>query len=178
MMYKKKTSLKRRMFALALIPTFGAGIAVTAIPSVARVLKSFAETPVSMPSETFEALPDGPSKERDVFVAVETQADFPGGMTKLMQWLSDNVVYPKEAEKAGIQGRVIIRFIIEADGTVTDPQIVKGVARELDKEAIRVVRSMPKWTPAQNGGKDVASYFTMPINFKLQNDEKTEAKND
>ncbi|MDE6632592.1 MAG: energy transducer TonB, partial [Muribaculaceae bacterium] len=81
---------------------------------------------------------------------------------------------PKEAEKANIQGRVIIKFIIEADGSVTNPQIVKGVSPELDKEAIRLVRAMPKWTPAKNNGTNVASYFTIPISFKLKADTPKE----
>ncbi|MDE5814466.1 MAG: hypothetical protein K2H72_09275, partial [Muribaculaceae bacterium] len=85
MMYKKKTSVKRRMFALALIPAIGAGIAVTAIPSVAGVLGSLAETTVSNEASSAMSMPTLPSEERDVFVAVEHQADFPGGMPALMQ---------------------------------------------------------------------------------------------
>lgn len=177
MMYKKKTSLQRRLFALALIPAIGAGIAVTSIPAVAGVLKSIAETSASNPVEAIAAVPDETSKERDVFVAVETQAEFPGGMKALMEWLSNHVEYPKEAEKAGIQGRVIIKFIIEADGAVTHPEILKGVSPELDKEAMRLVRAMPKWIPGKNNGKDVASYFTIPIAFWLSKDTPKEETN-
>ena len=177
MMYNKKTSLRRRLFALALIPAIGAGIAVTSIPSVAGVLKSIAEASVVNPDSKITPIPDETTKEREVFVAVQDQAEFPGGMPELMHWLADHVNYPKEAEKAGVQGRVIIKFIIEADGTVTNPQIVKGVSPELDKEAMRLVRAMPKWTPARNNGTNVASYFTIPIAFWLKKDTPTEETN-
>ena len=172
MMYKKKTSLKRRLSALALVPAIGAGIAVTAIPSVAEVLQSIAETPVSIPSEMNAYAPDKAPKERDVYVAVENVAEFPGGMEDLMKWLNDHIVYPKEAEKEGIQGRVIIKVVIEADGSVTNPEIIRGVSPALDEEAIRIVSEMPKWQAAKVNGKEVASYFHLPIVFRLNKDEK------
>ncbi|MDE6379578.1 MAG: M56 family metallopeptidase [Muribaculaceae bacterium] len=172
MMYKKKTSVKRRMFALALIPAIGAGIAVTAIPSVAGVLGSLAETTVSNEASSAMSMPALPQEERDVFVAVEHQADFPGGMPALMQWLSRNIRYPEAAMKADIQGRVIVKFVVEADGSVTNAEIVKGVSEELDTEALRVVNDMPKWTPGKVNGKDVASFFTIPINFRLEVEKK------
>ena len=175
MMYKKKTSLRRRLFALALIPAIGVGIAVTSVPAVAGVLRSIAEVSVSNTTDTNPPVSDETSKEREVFVAVEHQADFPGGMPELMKWLGNHIEYPKEVEKAGIQGRVIIKFIIEADGTVTDPHIVKGVSPELDKEAIRLVSQMPKWIPAQVNGRDVASYFTIPVMFRLVEDKKEDS---
>ena len=115
---------------------------------------------------------------KNIFVAVEEQAVFPGGMPELMKYLAMNIRYPKEAHDANIQGRVIIKFIVNEDGSISDAKVVRGVSKELDEEATRVVMSMPKWTPGKNGGKPVASYFTIPISFKLQSPEKNDAAED
>ncbi|MDE7346671.1 MAG: M56 family metallopeptidase [Muribaculaceae bacterium] len=167
MMYEKKTSLQRRLFVLTLVPAIGAGIGVTAIPSVAGILRTIAETSGSNPTKAIATVPDETPEERAVFIAVEDPAEFPEGMEALMKWLSNNVVYPQEAEKAGIQGRVIVRFVIEADGTVTHPEIIRGISPEIDAEVVRLINSMPKWTPGKVNGKEVASYFTLPVVFRL-----------
>ncbi len=151
-----------------LILALGAGTAVTAIPSVAGVLESLANEAFS---STAEAASDQDKDNRDVFVAVETMAEYPGGMEALMHYLMNNIRYPEEAYKNDIQGRVIIKFVIEKDGAVTNAEVVKGVSPELDQEALRVVSSLPKWNPGKVGGKDVASYFTLPVNFRIQKDE-------
>ena len=167
MMYEKKASLRRRLFALTLVPAIGAGIAVTVIPSVARILRAIAETSGSTKDEANAAVPAETQKEREVFIAVEEPAEFPDGMDALMKWLYDHIDYPEEAEKAGIQGRVIVKFVIEADGTVTHPEIVRGISPEVDAEVVRLMNSMPKWTPGKVNGKEVASYFTLPVVFRL-----------
>ena len=105
----------------------------------------------------------------EVFTAVERPAQFPGGDAKRTQWLSSHVRYPEMAQQNGVQGRVIVKFIVEKDGKISSPSIVKGVDEDLDREAMRVVMAMPKWQPATNNGKPVNSYFTMPVIFKLQN---------
>ena len=107
-------------------------------------------------------------KEEEVFVAVEQQAEFPGGMPALMKWLSNNIRYPEAAQQNDVQGRVIVKFIVEKDGSVSQAQIVKGVDKDLDKEALRVVNKMPKWQAGKNNGVAVRSYFTLPVNFRLQ----------
>ncbi len=114
-----------------------------------------------------EPEPEKP-KEDEVFVAVEQQAEFPGGMAALMKWLGNNIRYPEAAQQNDVQGRVIVKFIVEKDGSVTQAQIVKGVDKDLDKEALRVVGKMPKWQAGKNNGVPVRSYFTLPVNFKLQ----------
>ena len=107
-------------------------------------------------------------KEDEIFVAVEQQAEFPGGMPALMKWLSNNIRYPEAAQQNDVQGRVIVKFIVEKDGSVSQAQIVKGVDKDLDKEALRVVNKMPKWQAGKNNGVAVRSYFTLPVNFRLQ----------
>ena len=115
-------------------------------------------------------------KERgEVYVAVEKQAEFPGGIQALMQWLSMNVRYPEDAMKNDAQGRVIVKFVVNADGSISDPTVLKGVETSLDKEAVRVVRAMPKWIPAENQGQKVASYFNLPIAFKLSSPEPNDS---
>lgn len=107
-------------------------------------------------------------KEEEIFVAVEQQAEFPGGMAALMKWLSNNIRYPEAAQQNDVQGRVVVKFVVEKDGSVSQAQIVKGVDKDLDKEALRVVNKMPKWQAGKNNGVAVRSYFTLPVSFKLQ----------
>ena len=105
----------------------------------------------------------------EIFVVVEKQPEFPGGTTALMKFLGDNIKYPVIAQENGIQGRVITNFVVERDGSISDVQVVRGQDPSLDKEAIRVIKTMPKWTPGQQRGKPVRVRFTLPVVFRLQN---------
>ena len=107
-------------------------------------------------------------KEEEIFQAVEQQAEFPGGMPALMKWLSSNIRYPEAAQQNDVQGKVIVKFVVEKDGSVSQATILKGVDKDLDKEALRVVNKMPKWQAGKNNGVAVRSYFTLPVNFRLQ----------
>ncbi len=104
-----------------------------------------------------------------IFVAVEQPAEFPGGPAAMMKWLSNNIRYPEAAQQNGISGRVVVKFVVEKDGSIGSPTIVKGVDRDLDQEALRVVKRMPKWQPGKNNGQPVRSYFNLPVTFRLQN---------
>lgn len=115
-----------------------------------------------------EPEPEKP-KEEQIFQAVEQPADFPGGQAALMKWLSNNIRYPESAQQNDIQGRVIVKFVVEKDGSIGHAQILKGVDKDLDREALRVVNKMPKWQAGKNNGVAVRSYFTLPVTFKLQN---------
>lgn len=118
---------------------------------------------VGPPTPTVE---DG--DEGEIFEVVEQQPAFPGGMEKLMQWLSKNLKYPASAQENGTQGRVIVQFVVNKDGSIVEPKVVKSVDPALDKEAIRVVSNMPKWTPGKQRGKPVRVRFTLPVTFRLQ----------
>ncbi len=107
-------------------------------------------------------------KEEEIFQAVEQPAEFPGGQAALMKWLGSNTRYPEEAQKNDVQGGVIVKFVVEKDGSVSQATILKGVDKDLDKEALRVVNKMPKWQAGKNNGVSVRSYFTLPVVFKLQ----------
>ena len=104
----------------------------------------------------------------EVFLVVEEQPEFPGGMAKLMKYFSDNVRYPVVAAENGIQGRVICQFTVWRDGSIRDIVVVRGVDKSLDKEAVRLIENMPKWKPGKQRGKEVSCKFTVPVSFRLQ----------
>lgn len=109
-----------------------------------------------------------PEQEDKVYEAiVDVRPSFPGGDGKLWEWISQHIVYPPGCYESHIQGRVVIRFMIKADGSVGETEIIRGVYPELDKETLRVVKSLPKFNPAILNGKAVDYWFTLPITFKL-----------
>ena len=117
------------------------------------------------------AAPEPPKQqveENKVFDVVEQMPSFPGGMGALMSWLSQNIKYPVIAAENGVQGRVIVQFVVEKDGSITDVKVAKSVDPSLDKEASRVVSAMPKWTPGKQNGSAVRVKYTVPVTFKLQ----------
>ena len=107
-------------------------------------------------------------EETKVFDVVEQMPSFPGGPSALMQYLSSNIKYPVVAEENGVQGRVVCTFVVERDGSITDVRVVKSVDPSLDKEAVRVVKSMPKWIPGKQNGSAVRVKYTVPVTFRLQ----------
>jgi len=115
------------------------------------------------------AQPEPPKEEETkVFDVVEQMPSFPGGPGELMAYLSKNIKYPVVAEENGVQGRVIVTFVVEKDGSITDVRVVKSVDPSLDKEAQRVVKSMPKWIPGKQNGAAVRVKYTVPVTFRLQ----------
>ena len=112
--------------------------------------------------------PVKPAEDTKVFDVVEQMPSFPGGPSALMQYLSSHIKYPVVAEENGIQGRVICTFVVGKDGSISNAQVVKGVDPSLDKEAIRVINSMPKWIPGKQNGSSVNVKYTLPVTFRLQ----------
>ena len=106
-------------------------------------------------------------KNNMVFDVVEVMPQFPGGQIAMMKYIMENMKYPEQAMKEGIQGRVTVRFIVEKDGSISDVKPVLSVHPLLNKEAVRVVESMPKWTPGKHNGKPVRVRFNLPVMFKL-----------
>jgi TonB family protein len=99
--------------------------------------------------------------------SVEVMPSFPGGLSALFKYLSMNVVYPIAAEENGIQGRVLVAFIVEKDGSIIEARVVKSVDPSLDKEALRVIKSMPRWIPGKQDGVPVRVRYNVPVNFRL-----------
>lgn len=122
------------------------------------------------------------STDDDVYEVVEKMPKFPGGGAELMKYLSSNIKYPVEAHKAGIQGRVVVSFVVNKDGTVKDAKIVRSVDKSIDAEALRVISAMPKWQPGYQDGKAVSVRYTVPVTFRLTGESRkvqsTEAGND
>lgn len=115
------------------------------------------------------AQPEPPKEEETkVFDVVEQMPSFPGGPSALMQFLSSNIKYPVVAEENGVQGRVVCTFVVEKDGSITDVRVIKSVDPSLDKEAMRVVKSMPRWIPGKQNGSAVRVKYTVPVTFRLQ----------
>lgn len=122
--------------------------------------------PVYPPS--LEVPTDKEPVEQVIFEVAEVMPEFSGGTVALMQYLSKNIRYPLGAQDNGIQGKVIVQFIVDIDGSVTHPVVVRSVDPYLDKEALRVVSSMPKWKPGMQRNTPVRVKYTIPVTFKLQ----------
>ena len=107
-------------------------------------------------------------KKEEIFTAVEQMPQFPGGEAELMKYVANHIKYPTMAAENNIQGRVVVKFVVKKDGSVGEVQVLRGKDPDLDKEAVRVVRTLPKFIPGKMNGQAVAVWFTLPINFKLQ----------
>lgn len=119
------------------------------------------QAPIEAPVEEEE--------EEVVFVVVESMPEFPGGQQQLYKYINENIKYPVIAQENGIQGRVICQFVVNRDGSLVDIDVVRSSGEpSLDKEAVRVIKSMPKWKPGKQRGKPVRVKYTLPINFRLQ----------
>ena len=124
---------------------------------------ALAQQPDSLRMDTIEEV-----VEQELFGMIpETMPSFRGGEQKLFEFIGKNVVYPKEAIEAGVEGRVFVEFYIEKDGTVCDAKVLRGIGYGCDEEALRVIGLMPKWSPGKQRGKAVRVRYTLPINFKL-----------
>jgi protein TonB len=107
-------------------------------------------------------------EEAEIFTVVESMPTFPGGMGALMKYLAENIKYPPLAKESGIQGRVFINFVVEPDGRISNVKVLRGIGGGCDEEAVRVIKSMPKWKPGKQRGKAVRVQYRMPIKFTLQ----------
>lgn len=105
--------------------------------------------------------------EEDLFFVVEDQPEFPGGTNAYLDYLKNNLVYPDSCRDNNVQGRVIVTFIVEKDGSISKPEIVKSVNRLFDAEALRLITNMPKWNPGKHKGEICRVKYTLPINFRL-----------
>ena len=186
MMYNQKSSATRRMRAFAFVPAAALALAVLNIPAVASGLGTVsnakvtdftsdvqAATPLAvsldMASEApVSATPTAPAAAAEP----DRYASFPGGEMEMMKFLMNNMKYPEDAAKADKQGRVIVKFNVEPDGSLTDLEVEKAVFPSLDEEALRVVRLMPKFEPAVENGKPVRTTYVLPVMFKLAPDKK------
>ena len=118
-------------------------------------------------TEEAEKISEASAQDGDVFTVVEQQPEYPGGYDSMLEFLRQNVRYPEDARAQGLEGTVYVSFIVEKDGAVTNPKVIRGVAPSVDQEAHRVVEMFPKWQPGKQDGQPVRVRFVMPIKFKL-----------
>jgi periplasmic protein TonB len=105
---------------------------------------------------------------KEIFTVVEEQPGYPGGDEARIKFLQENIKYPEEAKELGVQGKVFVTFVVEVDGSITDVRVLRGIGAGCDEEAIRVVKSMPRWVPGKQRGQPVRVQFNLPIKFTLQ----------
>ena len=107
-------------------------------------------------------------KNEKVFDVVEQMPEYPGGMQALFEFLKENIKYPEDAQKQKVEGRVLAKFVVETDGSISNIEVVKHAFPSLDAEAVRVIQAMPKWAPGKQKGQAVRVKFVVPINFNLK----------
>lgn len=140
----------------------------TEINDELELLDSEASEDTEIVFQEVEVVEEEPEESNEVFVIVEQMPVFPGGDEALRKYLAQSVKYPVIAQENGIQGRVFVSFVVSAKGEVTNVKVARPFDPNLDKEAVRVVQSMPKWSPGMQRGKPVKVAYTVPINFVLQ----------
>lgn len=167
MMNKKKSNGTGRIkYALFMLPAFALLVAGNTSCSQGASEKQDAKEETVAPDSVAD-LTDSVAKD-EVFMVAEQMPEFPGGMKEMLKFLQDNVKYPESAMKKNVQGRVIVQFVVEKDGTPTEFNVVRSVDPDLDAEALRVLKTMPKWKPGMQRGEVVRVKYTVPVAFKLQ----------
>ena len=170
MMNKKKTNGAGHIkYALFAIPAFALLLAGNiSCSSEATKTDDVKENAATEKANEAEVIVQEPATKGEAFAVVEQMPEFPGGMKELMTYLKDNIKYPKAAQDKKVQGRVIVQFVIEKDGTPTEFNVMRSVDPDLDKEALRVLSGMPKWKPGMQRGQVVRVKYTVPVTFRLQ----------
>lgn len=170
MMNKKKSNAAGHIkYALFVLPAFALLVAgnISCSQDASQTEDAKEEVVAPVSPETKEAPADSTAKE-EVFMVAEQMPEFPGGMKEMLKFLQENVKYPENAMKNNVQGRVIVQFVVEKDGTPTEFKVLRSVDSDLDAEALRVMKAMPKWKPGMQKGQVVRVKFTVPVSFKLQ----------
>lgn len=170
MMNKKKSNATGHIkYALFVLPAFALLVAgnISCSQDASQTEDAKEEVVAPVSPEAKEAPADSTAKE-EVFMVAEQMPEFPGGMKELLKFLQNNLKYPENAMKNNVQGRVIVQFVVEKDGTLTEFKVARSVDPDLDAEALRVLQTMPKWKPGMQMGKIVRVKFTVPVSFKLQ----------
>lgn len=170
MMNKKKTNGAGHIkYALFTIPAFALLLAGNiSCSSEATKTDDVKENAATEKANEAEVIVQEPATKDEAFAVVEQMPEFPGGMKDLMTYLKDNIKYPKAAQDKKVQGRVIVQFVVEKDGTPTEFNVVRSVDPDLDAEALRVLGGMPKWKPGMQKGQVVRVKYTVPVAFRLQ----------
>lgn len=170
MMNKKKSNAAGHIkYALFVLPAFALLVAgnISCSQDASQTEDAKEEVVAPVSPEAKEAPADSTAKE-EVFMVAEQMPEFPGGMKEMLKFLQENMKYPENAMKNNVQGRVIVQFVVEKDGTPTEFKVARSVDPDLDAEALRVLQTMPKWKPGMQRGEVVRVKFTVPVSFTLQ----------
>ncbi|MCL3853760.1 M56 family metallopeptidase [Parabacteroides sp. GYB001] len=177
MLNKKRTGRVGKVKYLTLLPLAAGLLLLNNIDAMARIMNRQATVPapaqqtevVSAPETTpAEVAVPLPPQDDKVYEVVDVMPEFPGGQNELLKYLARNIKYPEESVKNKEEGRVSLTFIVNKDGSISDVKVVRNATPALDAEAIRIVKSMPNWTPGKEKGKDVRVAYTVPVTFRLQ----------
>jgi len=149
---------------------------ITILPLKENILKDTNIVEPNKPTELSEIVvagykPNESYQSEEIFTTVEENPSFPDGIKNMYQYIARNLRYPEPARRAHVQGKVFVKFVVRKDGSVSDLHVLKGIGFGCDEETVRVLGSMPKWTPGKQSGKPVSVYFTMPVNFILEEDK-------
>ena len=166
MMTIKKSSQWKRLWALAAVPVIALALLAFANPTTdAATVQNNVDQQVTKTTD----------QDKKIYKSVEQMPQFPGGEVALMRYLQSEIKYPPTAAANNIMGRVIVQFVVEENGEIGEVKVLRSIDEELDAEAVRVVKSLPKFNPGRQDGKAVAVWYTLPISFKITGDNvKTE----
>ena len=180
MMTMNKSSRWNRLRALAVVPVIALALlafantksvaaVVTANGQQDRAVQSTMQSPVAVERNAEAQVTDESNPQSEtIYKSVEQMPMFPGGEIELIKYLSQNIQYPPEAAKNNVQGRVILQFVVDKTGQVGEVKVVRSVSEELDAEAVRVVKTLPKFEPGRQDGKPVAVWYTLPVSFNIR----------
>ena len=171
MMCKRKSNKWAMLKCLYVLPLAALAVTAFARPEVSSTLNEISNSKVSEISDLIKSVSVENAEIKgdtsQVFSIVEEMPEFPGGMGECMKFLARSIKYPADAITNGVEGRVIVKFIVEKDGGISNIQIVRSIDPLLDAEAVRVIKSMPKWKPGKQKGENVKVYYTVPVTFRL-----------
>ena len=197
MMTIKKSSQWKRLWALAVVPVIALALMAFANPKTDGVLPEMVVVayrpasvtpsnavqpslhevaPVTVEKTVDEQAAEPKARKETVYNSVEQMPEFPGGVAELMKYLMTHIQYPANAAKNNIEGRVVVQFVIEKTGEIGEVKVVRSIDEELDAEAVRVVKELPKFEPGRQDGEAVAVWYTLPISFKLQSKPQPQPK--
>ena len=176
MLNKKRTNNARKVKYLALVPMATGLLLLNNIDAMARVLNEKVAEVIQQPTalatttvSKMEAANPLPPEKDKIYDTCDIMPEFPGGQNALLQFLAKNIKYPAEAQQQGKQGKVVVTFVIEKDGSITNAKVTQALYPSLDEESLRIVKSMPKWTPGKmKDGKVVRVQYTVPLTYRLQ----------
>ena len=164
-------NLKKRIVMMNKTKTrYGAWKLLAALPVAVLLMMVGCKqtTDAGVASPAAEAVTATRVADKEICATPEVYPEFPGGVEALYKYIAENIRYPQEAKDIHTEGRVVVRFVVMEDGSIADVEVLRGIGGGCDEEAVRVVKTMPKWKAAVDGGKPVKAHYVLPINFVLQ----------